>query len=235
MMRAPLPRGRPSMPERSHASDWPVVQPPLGWATQPATHPAALTSTLSAELAALRHAGRCDEALEVLASCLRLQEDARLLLQWHGRMRALSVYPRLGRCLLPRAVPLRRAAAASTVASDLAVIAVEAADPPPRAGLQPLPPMLWRLAWQVPGPRLLAVLRGELAFRLAPGLPDTEWFPPALQAAAQRLQQEAAPLTGLARWPGMDTAQAIRLLNGAYLQGHLMRLQHHPSFWRRLL
>lgn len=33
----------------------------------------------------------------------------------------------------------------------------------------------------------------------------------------------------------MDTAQAIRLLNGAYLQGHLMRLQHHPAFWRRLL
>lgn len=205
----------------------PAREPPPAWATRPG----GLTSTLSAELATLRHQGRSDEPLEVLASCLRLQEDARLLLQWHGRLRALTLYPRLGRCLLPRAVDRR--APAPSAAGDLRVVAVEAADPPPTTGLRPLPPVLWRLAWQAPGPRLLAVLRGELAFRLAPGLPDADWFPPALHAAAQRLQHDAVPLATLARWPGMDAAQATRLLNGAYLQGHLMRLQPVRPLWRR--
>lgn len=203
---------------------------PPAWATRPG----GLTSTLSAELAELRHSGRSDEALEVLASCLRLQEDARLLLQWRGRVRALTVYPRLRQCLLPRAVNRRPPPQGKTAAADLAVIAVEAADVAPADGLRPLPPVLWRLAWQAPGPQLLTVLRGDLAFRLSPGLPAIDWFPPALHAAAQRLQHDAAPLAALARWPGMDRAQAVRLLNGAYLQGHLMRLQHHPSFWRRL-
>lgn len=214
------------------------LAPPPAWATRPG----GLSTTLSAELATLRHTGRSDEVLEVLASCLRLQADARLLLQWRGQVRALSVYPRLGGCQLPRALQPRRSAgsvrtpgAAARVWPDLAVIAVEHADPPPAAGLRPLAPLLWRLAWQAPGPRLLAVLRGDLAFRLAPGLQASDWFPPALRHAARRLQQDAAPLAALARWPGMDPAQAIRLLNGAYLQGQLMRLEHHPSFWRRLL
>jgi hypothetical protein len=216
------------------ASTRPAGHRPLhAWATRPG----GLSTTLSAELATLRHTGRSDEVLEVLASCLRLQADARLLLQWRGQVRSLSVYPRLGRCLLPRALQPRRTTSAAM--PDLAVIAVESADPPPSAGLRPLPPLLWQLAWQAPGPRLLAVLRGELAFRLAPGLPASEWFPPALQDATRQLQQAAAPLESMARWPGMDRAQAIRLLNGAYLQGHLMRLQHHPShplsLLRRLL
>lgn len=194
-----------------------VRHAPPAWATRPGR----LSTTLSAELATLRHAGRSDEALEVLASCLRLQADARLLLQHRGRIRALSVYPRLGRCHLPRAAGARSGAAVQ----DLAVIAVESADPPPPTGWQPLAPVLWQLAWQAPGPRLLAVLRGGLSFRIAPGLPACDWFPPTLREAAQRLRRETTPLAALARWPGLDPAQAVRLLNGAYLQGCLMRLQ----------
>lgn len=215
------------LPEFSRAGTRPEA--PGAWATRPG----ALSTTLSAELATLRHTGRSDEVLEVLASCLRLQADARLLLRWRGHVRALSVYPRLGGCHLPRALQPRRRA--GTAMPELAVIAVEAADAPPPAGMRPLAPLLWRLAWQAPGPRLLAVLRGELAFRLTPGLPAAEWFPPALHDAARRLKQQATPLHTLAHWPGMDQAQAVRLLNGAYLQGHLMRLERRPSIWRRWL
>lgn len=199
----------------------PTRSAPPAWATRPGR----LSTTLSAELATLRHAGRSDEVLEVLASCLRLQEDARLLLQHRGRIRALSVYPRLGRCHLPRAAGARSGA----LVQDLAVIAVETADPPPPAGLQPLAPVLWQLVWQAPGPQLLAMLRGDLAFRIAPGLPACDWFPPALREAARRLRDETTPLAALARWPGLDAAQAVRLLNGAYLQGSLMRLHHPPG------
>jgi len=207
-----------------HERDTAVCQEDQDGAGAQATGSGRLSATLSAELASLRLQGRSDEALEVLASCLRLQEDTRLLLQHRGRIRALSIYPRLARCHLPRP---RAAAAGKRMAGDLAVIAVESADPPPARGLQPLAPVLWRLAWQAPDPQPLRVLRGRLAFRIAPGLSGSEWFPPALASAARRLQREATPLGAIARWPGMDPVQAVRLLNGAYLQGSLMRLQTH--------
>lgn len=205
----------------------------------PATGPTStggLSTTLSGELSTLRHTGRCDDVLEVLASCLRLREPALILLQHRGRLWPLTVFPREDRYHLPR--PILQSLARHR--RDLAVVAVEPAAIAPEAGgrargdLRPLAPLLWALARHVPRPRLLDALRGDAAFRLSPaggaGLPDFDEEPdPAVRHALERLRSEPAMLARIARWPGMDSLRAVRLLNGAYLRGGLMVLHHRAA------
>lgn len=212
----------------------PPRAPPAPPSTRPgdeASVPFGLSTTLSAELATLRHTGRCDEVLEVMASCLRHREPAMALLQLRGRLWPLTVFPREGRYHVPRS--LLRALAKGGDDNDLAVVAVE---PPgleadnPTLELHPLAPLLWALALHAPGPTLLAALRTGSAYRLtAPAGAQLEAPPDAAMAAAlQRLHVGTVSLATIADWPGMDTERAVRLLNGAYLQGGLMVLSRPP-------
>ena len=196
-----------------------------------------LSTSLNAELSQMRHQGRSDDVLVVLSACLRNRENALLLLQHQGMVWPLSLLPRQDLYHLPRPI-------LGTLGGgrrDLAVISVEPPGlrpPPPTAplagdegpGLRPLAPLLWALAQHAPRRDLLEAIAGRAAYRLAPDFtPDDTVLAGALGPALQRLRTEAASLDRIARWPGMDTERAARMLNGAYLRGGLMVLRHHPA------
>ena len=196
-----------------------------------------LPTTLHADLSQIRHAGHGNDVVEVVAACMRQRESALLLLQLRGLVWPLTLFPREDLYHLPRSL----LNALAEGARDLAVIGVE----PP--GLRPpgdpaherigqashyrsLPPLLWSLAMHGPGAHLLAAIAGRAAYRLAPGVVVAAGtLPGAMGPALLRLRTEVAPLATVARWPGMSTERAIRLLNGAYLTGSLMVLRSHEG------
>lgn len=196
-----------------------------------------LPTTLHAELSHLEHGPRAGDVLEVVAACMRHRESALVLLRLHGLVWPLTLFPRQDLAHLPR--PIVPALERGT--RDLALVSVEPPGLRPpghvqieRVGAQeayqPLRPLLWALALHAPRAALLGPLVGPLAFRLAPDFrPDSTAPAGAVGTALRRLRTEVASLEGMARWPGMDTERAARLLNGIYLQGGLMLLHHHPQ------
>jgi hypothetical protein len=201
------------------------------------TRQTTLPTTLHADLTRIDRAGHSGDAVEVVAACMRQRENALVLLRLQGLVWPLTLFPRHDLHHLPR--PLTDVLAEG--ARDLAVLQV---DPPglrppgdyahERVGnlahYRPLAPLLWALALQGPRVHLLSGIAGRAAYRLAPGFASTAVkLPGALGPALTRLQTEIAPLATIARWPGMDTERAVRLLNGSYLQGSLMVLRNHSS------
>jgi hypothetical protein len=196
-----------------------------------------LPTTLYAELSHLAHGPHAGDVLEIVAACMRQRQSALVLLRLHGLVWPLTLFPREHLVHVPR--PILPALAQGT--RDLAVVSVEPAGlrPPGHlhhervgdpAGYQPLGPLLWGLALHAPRATLLGPLRGRLAFRLVADFqPDAVMLAGALGPALRRLQTDIASMEGIARWPGMDTERAARLLNGVYLQGGVRLMHHHPS------
>jgi hypothetical protein len=81
------------------------------------------------------------------------------------------------------------------------------------------------------GPRsaLVTEISGHAAYRSTLSAESRPAVGGALGAAADRLRRETASLRDIARWPGMSTERAGRLLNALYLASGLMVMRTHPS------
>jgi hypothetical protein len=98
------------------------------------------------------------------------------------------------------------------------------------AHYHPLPALLWSMALKGPRRSLLADIAGPAAYRMVVGSAGERLSAPgALGSALDRLQRESAPLSHIARWPGMSVERASRLLNGLYLAGVLLTTRTHPA------
>lgn len=93
---------------------------------------------------------------------------------------------------------------------------------------RPLGPVLWALALHGPRHRLLRAISGRAAYRLAPA-PEPVVMSGALAPAVQRLRKETVALRDIARWPGLDTERAARLVNALYLTDALIVSRSHPA------
>ncbi|MGZ5240360.1 MAG: hypothetical protein ACXWCN_09585, partial [Caldimonas sp.] len=90
--------------------------------------------------------------------------------------------------------------------------------------------LLWAVALHGPRAALLTEISGRVAYRLASsGAKDRPPSLGALSSAVARLQNEAASLRDVARWPGLSLERASRLLNALYLTGELMVSRTHPA------
>lgn len=196
-----------------------------------------LPTTLTAELDQLPRVARQQQLLEVTAACVRHRENALLLVRHRGLIWPLTLFP--GNDLYHTRRPL-----VESLAQDQRDLEFVALEPP---GLRPpghhmheriaapddyhpLPQLTWALALHVPHAALLQDIAGRAAYRLSADFnPQRATLPGALTPALRRLRTEIAPLNEIATWPGMDRERAIRVLNGAYLQGGLMVLRTHHA------
>lgn len=196
-----------------------------------------LPTTLTAELTKLGRESRSGNVLDVVAACMRQRASALILLRHRGLVWPLTVFPHSNLHHLPR--PIIGSLEQNNL--DLQVIGVEAPGLRPpgyvmhepideESSYRPLPPLLWALAQHVPRPLLVEDIAGRAAYRVAADFtPDASAIAGALGPAIRRLRTEIASLHDIARWPGMDSERATRLLNGVYLQGGLMVLRSHHS------
>lgn len=192
--------------------------------------PTLLPTTLLSDLRRLDADPASSDAVEVIAACLRHREAALLCLAVDELVWPVTLFPEESLVHSPR--DLREAPVASL--SRLRVLATE----PP--GVRPpghwmheriaqadhyraLPPLLWWIALNGPRKTLLADIAGPAMYRLvASSRGERPNAPGALGSAIDRLQQGSVSLAEIARWPGMSTERASRLLNGLYLSGCLM-------------
>lgn len=196
-----------------------------------------LPSTLLADLRRLDAAGASDEALEVIAACMRHREAALLLLQCEGLVWPVTLFPASMLYHSPRDM----AQASPALLRHLKVIETEPPGVRPPGHwmhervsqvelYRPLLPLLWMLALHGPRSGLLAEIAGTAAYRAIKN-PEVDGvvLGGALQPAAQRLRRETVALREIAAWPGMSVERASRLLNGLYLSASLLATRAHPA------
>ncbi len=192
--------------------------------------PTVISSTLMAEIAALERRQDENDALEVMAACVRLQEPALVYLRFAELVWPVTLFPAQMVYHSPR--PLTEAPQASLARVSALSIEPPVAQPPGQAmnnrvaaddSFYSLAPALWRLALFGPRGRLLNEIGGTAAYRVLrnPKVDDLP-LPGALGPAAERLRREAASLKQIAGWPGMSVERASRLLNALYLGSNLM-------------
>jgi hypothetical protein len=194
-----------------------------------------LPTTLAGEMTALERKRLSGDVVEVLAACVRKQENALVLLRHRGLLWPLTVFPRHALYHLPRPI----IASLDESSRDLEVLGLEPTRLRPQglpgldgeadaAGFRPLAPLLWALATKAPRARLLDDIGGRAAYRIsADFLGHGITHAGALSPVLRRLRQEIATLDQIAQWPGMDKERAARVLNGVYLQGGLIVLRSH--------
>jgi hypothetical protein len=195
-----------------------------------------LPTTMVADLRRLESHHEGSDVLEVLAACVRHRQSALLCIKYQEYIWPITVFPAEGVFHSPRDL-----AVASP--EGLAHAQVVSCEP---AGLRapghwmdervarpdqyrPLKTLLWTMALAGPRSTLLNEIGGHAAYR---STLSAESRPPAhgaLDPAADRLRRETAPLRDIARWPGMSTERASRLLNALYLASGLMVMRTHPS------
>jgi hypothetical protein len=192
--------------------------------------PTLLPTTLLADLRRLDADPHSGDVLEVIAACVRHREAALLCLQHEELVWPVTLFPNEGVYHSPR--DMREASV-----DGLANLRLVTAEPP---GVRPpghwmhervaqaehyhaLSPLLWSFALNGPRRRLLADIGGPANYRM---VSDAEGerpsAPGALGSAIERMQQESVSLREIARWPGMSSERASRLLNGLYLSNNLM-------------
>lgn len=192
--------------------------------------PTIISSTLMAEIAALEKRNEENDALEVLATCVRLQEPALVYLRFAELVWPVTVFPVQMIYHAPR--PLTEAPESSLARVTSMAIEPAVVRPPGHAmsnrvaaadSYYSLAPALWRLALFGPRGRLLNEIGGTAAYRVLrnPRVDDLP-LPGALGPAAERLRREPASLKQIAGWPGMSLERAARLLNALYLASNLM-------------
>ena len=172
--------------------------------------PTIVSSTLMAEIDALERRQDGNDALEVFAVCVRVQEPALVYLRFAELVWPVTLFPAQGVYHAPR--PLTEAPESSLVRVSSMAIEPPAVRPPGQArgdraapddSYYALAPALWRLALFGPRGRLLNEIGGTAAYRVLrnPALDDLP-LPGALAPAVERLRREAASLKQIAGWLG---------------------------------
>ncbi|MGZ5157970.1 MAG: hypothetical protein ACXWCV_13145 [Caldimonas sp.] len=200
--------------------------------------PTLLPTTLLVELEQLRSDPANSDVLEVIAACVRNREAALLYLEYGSHVWPVTLFPREFLYHSPRDVSDMGTGAAM---SGLRLISAEPPGVKPpgdamhervagRDRYHPLGALLWAVALHGPRAALLTEISGRVAYRLASsGAKDRPPSLGALSSAVARLQNEAASLRDVARWPGLSLERASRLLNALYLTGELMVSRTHPA------
>lgn len=199
--------------------------------------PTLLPTTLLDDLGRLDAVQEGDDALEVIAACIRHRESALLCLQHDGLVWPVTLFPHERLYHSPRDL-------AQASISRMGELKVLTAEPPgvrpPGHWMQervadakhyrPLMPLLWMLALNGPRRTLLSDIAGHAAYRMVSGDSGERLAAPgALGSAIERLQRESISLREIALWPGMTTERASRLLNGLYLAGRLLVSRSHGA------
>lgn len=198
---------------------------------------ASLTPSVRADLYRFEAEGRPSDLLEVMAACMRHVQRLTIHLRFGSKVAPLTVFAeeRLLHCAVKPARLLENGIA------ELEVMHVEPAvlRPPgdhekalvgDAACYHPLAPLLWALAFGGARNELLPEIAGPAVYRIAPGL-ETDHLPlgRSLGAAVQRLREGTHSLREVAEWPGVGKDNAVRLINGLYLQAGLMVSRSHPE------
>ena len=198
--------------------------------------PTLLPTTLLSDLRHLESRREDGDVLEILAACMRHRQSALICLQYDGLVWPVTVFPSELVYHSPRDMTL-------ATADGLAALKVLSCDAPgmrppghwmhERVGrmehYHPLKPLLWNLALNGPRSELLSEIAGNAAYRVTLSREDRLLAPGALGPSADRLRSESASLRDIARWPGMSTDRACRLLNALYLTSALMVMRSHPA------
>ena len=177
------------------------------------------------------------ELLEVLAACLRHTQALALDLDGPRGLLTLSLFPldSMMHCAL---------SINELMESDLSqwrVLGVQPASlqAPDHAqhkrldgqrGYAPLRPLLWLTALYGARDSLLPELSGRAAYRVASSvnLAGLDVPGPMSRCIAQ-LRRQTCNLGEIARWQGIGSARATRLLNALYLQAGLIVSHTHPA------
>jgi hypothetical protein len=195
-----------------------------------------LPTTMVADLRRLESHHEGSDVLEVLAACLRHRQSALICMQYHEYVWPITVFPTEGVYHSPRDV----AAASPEGMAHAKVVSCEPAGVRPpghwmhdrvaRADqYHQLKSLLWTMALIGPRDTLLNEIGGHAAYRSTLATESRPATPGALGPVADRLRRETASLREIARWPGMSTERASRLLNALYLASGLMVMRTHPS------
>jgi hypothetical protein len=195
-----------------------------------------LPTTMLADLRHLEARRESSDILENLAACMRHRQSALICLQYEELVWPVTVFPGELVYHSPRDMAL-------AAADGLATLKVLSCDAP---GVRPpghwmhervgrmehyhaLKPLLWNLALNGPRNELLAEIAGNAAYRVTLSREDRLLAPGALGPAADRLRRETVSLRDIAKWPGMSTDRACRLLNALYLTSALMVMRSHAA------
>ncbi|MES2889543.1 MAG: hypothetical protein V4739_16240 [Pseudomonadota bacterium] len=191
---------------------------------------AVLSTSLMADLNALRQDALQGDALEVMAACVRHSEPTLLYFQYEAVVWPLTLFPSERLYHSPRDL-------AQACASGLASLRFLRAEPPgvrapgnsqrervmPAHQYRPLVPLLRTLALQGPRKTPLSALKTKTSVRLNPGaVLKNLGLQGAMGSAAERLRRESVDLREIAAWPGMNAERASRLVNALYLSGELI-------------
>jgi len=195
-----------------------------------------LPTTMLTDLRQLERRREASDPVEVLAACMRHRQSALLCLQYEELVWPVTVFPHERLYHSPRDMAL----AAPMALAGLTLLSCDA--PGVRAPghymhervgrdqhYRPLRPLLWNIALNGPRSELLAEIGGPAAYRATVSREDKLFAPGALGPAADRLRRDAASLREIAKWPGMSTERASRLLNAMYLISGLIVMRTHPS------
>ncbi len=198
--------------------------------------PTLLPTTMLADLRHLESRRDSGDVMEILATSMRHRQAALICLHYEDLVWPVTVFPTELVYHSPRDMALARR-------DGLATLTVLSCDAPglrppghwmhERVGrmehYHPLKPLLWNLALNGPRAELLSEIAGPAAYRVTLSREDRLLAPGALGPAADRLRSESAALRDIARWPGMSTDRASRLLNALYLTSALMVMRSHPA------
>jgi hypothetical protein len=198
--------------------------------------PTLLPTTMLADLRQLESRREDGDVLEILAACMRHRQSALICLHYEDLAWPVTVFP----SELVYHSPRDMALAGPDGLAALGVLSCDAPGMRPpghwmheRVGrmehYHPLKPLLWKLALHGPRNDLLTEIAGHAAYRVTLSREDRLLAPGALGPAADRLRSESASLRDIARWPGMSTDRACRLLNALYLTSALMVMRSHPA------
>jgi hypothetical protein len=198
--------------------------------------PTLLPTTLLADLRLMESRRTDGDVLEILAACMRHRQAALLCLHYESLVWPVTLFPPELVYHSPRDMALAKPESLAT----LKVLSCDAPGLRPpghwmheRVGrmehYHPLKPLLWNLALNGPRNELLSEIAGNAAYRVTLSREDRLLAPGALGPAADRLRSESASLRDIARWPGMSTDRACRLLNALYLTSALMVMRSHPA------
>jgi hypothetical protein len=196
-----------------------------------------LATTLQAELRLLERRRASSDALEVVATCMRLREPALVYLQCDEGVWPVTLFPDQMVYHSPR--NLLRGSARTLGSLEVMEVEPPGVRPPGHwmheriahaEAYHPLLPALWTLALQGPRLELLQEISGTAAYRVLRN-PAVQHLstPGALGPAIERLRKQAAPLRTIASWPGMSTERASRLVNALYLSSNLIVSRAHHA------
>jgi hypothetical protein len=199
--------------------------------------PTVLPTTLVSELARLEYSPEGNDAVEVIAACMRHREPALIYLKHQGLIWPATVFPRERLYHSPRDLT-------PEIERGVRELRVHSVEPPgvrapghfmsdrvaEEQHYRRLEPLMWALGLHGPRGTLIGEIGGNAAYRIASdfhlgALPMSGAIGPAIL----RLRRETASLRSIAKWPGMNVDRSIRMLNALYLLSGLMVFRTHSA------